>query len=102
MVFRADGRKTWNSGKSGKPLGSWQKVIGDQVARKIEAAANKPRTGLISIARFLRKVFSLSAQAHWSAGGSQPGTLDERKPRPLTQGKLHRASGVAQVTISRL
>ena len=53
-----------------------KKVIGDCGCAKIEAAANKPVTGLISIARFLRKVFSLSARndigqlaaGNWNAG----------------------------------
>ncbi len=66
-----------------------KKVIGDQVARKIEAAANKnPVTGLISIARFLRKVFSLLGPSDiGQLAALQPGTLDERKPRPFNAGK---------------
>jgi transcriptional regulator with XRE-family HTH domain len=80
-----------------------KKVIGDQVARKIEAAANKPRNWL-DIDR------SLSQEGFQPVGPSDIGQLAahnlERwmsESRDLsTQGKLHRASGVAQVTISRL
>lgn len=80
-----------------------KKVIGDQVARKIEAAANKPRNWL-DIDR------SLSQEGFQPVGPSDIGQLAahnlERwmsESRDLsTQGKLHRASGVARVTISRL
>lgn len=46
MVFRRGWQKTWNSGKSGKPLGSWQEGYRRPGCAKIEAAANKPRNWL--------------------------------------------------------
>lgn len=80
-----------------------QKVIGDTVARKLEAAANKPRNWL-DIDR------SLSQEGFQPVGPSDIGDMAAlnlarwmSESRDLsTQGKLSRACGVAQVTISRL
>ena len=104
MVFRRGWQK--NLELQANLVNRWalgKKVIGDQVARKIEAAANKPRN-------WLDIDHSLSQEGFQPVGPSDIGQLAahnlERwmsKSRDLsTQGKLHRASGVAQVTISRL
>ncbi len=79
-----------------------KKVIGDRVARKLKRPPINPVTGLISIARFLRKVFSLSAQATLASWRLTTGTLDERKPRPFNTGKTSPRIRRSPVTISRL
>lgn len=80
-----------------------KKVIGDQVARKIEAAGNKPRN-------WLDIDHSLSQEGYSPIGPSDIGLLAAhnlerwmRESRDLSsQGKLHRASGIAQATINRM
>lgn len=80
-----------------------KKVIGDQVARKIEAAANKPRN-------WLDIDHSLSQEGYSPIGPSDIGMLAahnlERWMRESenlsSQGKLYKASGVAQSTINRM
>lgn len=80
-----------------------KKVIGDQSARKIEAAANKPRN-------WLDIDHSLSQEGYSPIGPSDIGMLAAhnlerwmRESRDLSsQGKLHRASGIAQATINRM
>ncbi|EMX0849475.1 helix-turn-helix domain-containing protein [Pluralibacter gergoviae] len=80
-----------------------QKAIGDTVARKIEAAANKPRNWL--------DIDHSLAQPDLPAAGPSDieGIAADNLARWMkesdqlsTQAKLHRASGVAQITISRL
>ena len=80
-----------------------KKVIGDQVARKIETAANKPRN-------WLDIDHSLSQEGYSPIGPSDIGLLAahnlERWMRESdnlsSQGKLFKASGVAQSSINRM
>ncbi|MEG8135587.1 helix-turn-helix transcriptional regulator [Escherichia marmotae] len=80
-----------------------KKVIGDQVARKIEAAANKPRNWL-DIDR------SLSQEGYQPTGPSDIGLIASHNLKRwmsesedlTTQGKLQRASGISQNTVSRM
>lgn len=80
-----------------------KKVIGDQVARKIEAAANKPRNWL-DIDR------SLAQEGYQPTGPSDIGLIASHNLQRwmseseelTTQGKLQRASGISQNTVSRL
>ncbi|WP_275157602.1 helix-turn-helix domain-containing protein [Citrobacter koseri] len=79
-----------------------KKVIGDQVARKIETAANKPRNWL-DIDR------SLTLDS-FPVGPTDIGIIAAhnlerwmRESESLTsQGKLERASGISQNTVSRM
>lgn len=80
-----------------------KKVIGDQVARKIETAANKPRNWL-DIDR------SLTLDSFTPVGPTDIGIIAAhnlerwmRESESLTsQGKLERASGISQNTVSRM
>ncbi|WP_316392186.1 helix-turn-helix domain-containing protein [Citrobacter farmeri] len=80
-----------------------KKVIGDQVARKIESAANKPRNWL-DIDR------TLTLDSYTPVGPTDIGIVAahnlERWMRESddlnSQGKLHRASGISQNTVSRM
>lgn len=80
------------------------KVIGDQVARKIEKAGNKP-TNWLDVDHSLANM-----QDYQPIGPSDIGVLAAqnlerwmRESRDLsTQGKLSRASGVAQSTLNRM
>lgn len=80
-----------------------KKVIGDQVARKIETAANKPRNWL-DIDR------SLTLDSFTPVGPTDIGVIAahnlERWMRESdelnSQGKLQRASGISQNTVSRM
>lgn len=80
-----------------------KKVIGDQVARKIETAANKPRNWL-DIDR------SLTLDSFTPIGPTDIGIIAAnnlerwmRESESLTsQGKLERASGISQNTVSRM
>lgn len=80
-----------------------KKVIGDQVARKIESAANKPRNWL-DIDR------SLTLDSFTPVGQTDIGIIAAhnlerwmRESESLTsQGKLERASGISQNTVSRM
>lgn len=80
-----------------------KKVIGDQVARKIETAANKPRNWL-DIDR------SLSQEGYQPTGPSDIGLIASHNLQRwmseseelTTQGKLQRASGISQNTVSRM
>ncbi|ENF6041725.1 helix-turn-helix transcriptional regulator [Citrobacter amalonaticus] len=80
-----------------------KKVIGDQVARKIESAANKPRNWL-DIDR------TLTIDSYTPVGPTDIGIVAahnlERWMRESddlnSQGKLHRASGISQNTVSRM
>ncbi|EOG8085281.1 helix-turn-helix domain-containing protein [Citrobacter koseri] len=80
-----------------------KKVIGDQVARKIETAANKPRNWL-DIDR------SLTLDSFVPVGPTDIGIIAAhnlerwmRESDNLTsQGKIERASGISQNTVSRM
>lgn len=80
-----------------------KKVIGDQVARKIEDAANKPRNWL-DIDR------SLIQEDYVAAGPSEIGMLAalnlqrwmRNSDKLNSQGKVSRASGIGQSTINRM
>ncbi|SBA31214.1 helix-turn-helix domain-containing protein [Citrobacter amalonaticus] len=80
-----------------------KKIIGDQVARKIEAAANKPRNWL-DIDR------SLTLDSFVPVGPTDIGIIAAhnlerwmRESDNLTsQGKIERASGISQNTVSRM
>lgn len=80
-----------------------KKVIGDQVARKIESAVNKPRNWL-DIDR------TLTLDSYTPVGPTDIGIVAahnlERWMRESddlnSQGKLHRASGISQNTVSRM
>lgn len=80
-----------------------KKVIGDQVARKIETAANKPRNWL-DIDR------TLTLDSYTPVGPTDIGIVAahnlERWMRESddlnSQGKLQRASGISQNTVSRM
>ena len=80
-----------------------KKVIGDQVARKIETAANKPRNWL-DIDR------SLAQEGYQPTGPSDIGLIASHNLQRwmseseelTTQGKLQRASGISQNTVSRM
>ncbi|HHW7207359.1 helix-turn-helix transcriptional regulator [Escherichia coli] len=80
-----------------------KKVIGDQVARKIESAANKPRNWL-DIDR------TLTLDSYTPVGPTDIGIIAahnlERWMRESddlnSQSKLHRASGISQNTVSRM
>lgn len=82
-----------------------QKIVGDSVARKIEKAANKP-TNWLDIDHSL----SSSAIVQEDYEPSDIGLLAAqnlerwmRESRDLSsQGKLHKASGIAQATINRM
>lgn len=80
-----------------------KKIIGDQVARKIETSANKPRNWL-DIDR------TLTLDSYTPVGPTDIGIVAahnlERWMRESddlnSQGKLHRASGISQNTVSRM
>lgn len=80
-----------------------KKIIGDQVARKIETAVNKPRNWL-DIDR------TLTLDSYTPVGPTDIGIVAahnlERWMRESddlnSQGKLHRASGISQNTVSRM
>lgn len=80
-----------------------KKIIGDQVARKIETSANKPRNWL-DIDR------TLTLDSYTPVGPTDIGIIAahnlERWMRESddlnSQGKLHRASGISQNTVSRM
>lgn len=81
-----------------------QKIIGDTVARKLEAAANKP-TNWLDIdhsltAAAMPEDFEPSDTGELAARNLQAWMQDNRELP--TQGKLAKASGVAQATINRM
>lgn len=80
------------------------KVIGDQVARKIEKAGNKP-TNWLDIdhsltAAAIPEDYEPSDTGELAARNLQAWMQDNRELS--TQGKLAKASGVAQATINRM
>ncbi|MGV3930492.1 helix-turn-helix domain-containing protein [Citrobacter braakii] len=80
------------------------KVIGDQVARKIEKAGNKP-TNWLDIdhsltASAIPEDYEPSDTGELAARNLQAWMQDNRELS--TQGKLAKASGVAQATINRM
>lgn len=80
-----------------------KKIIGDQVARKIETAVNKPRNWL-DIDR------SLTQEGYQPTGPSDIGLIASHNLQRwmseseelTTQGRLQRASGISQNTVSRM
>lgn len=81
-----------------------QKIIGDTVARKLEAAANKPKNWLDKDhslnAVAIQEDFEPSDTGELAARNLQAWMKDNRELS--TQGKLAKASGVAQATIARM
>ncbi|TCD17366.1 helix-turn-helix domain-containing protein [Lelliottia amnigena] len=80
-----------------------KKVIGDQVARKIEAAANKPRNWLDIDHSFSQEGYSPIGPTDIGLLAAQNLERWMRESLELSsQGKLHKASGIAQATINRM
>lgn len=80
-----------------------KKVIGDQVARKIEAAANKPRNWLDIDHSFSQEGYSPIGPTDIGQLAAQNLERWMRESLELSsQGKLHKASGIAQATINRM